>query len=224
MPAGNPRDIMPLHAILSMTLAGLAFTCPNIAAEIPIQAKAVLGGMIILLLISSEVQRNRVNAEIREADAKNCKSIQAPPLPRKFTLKLVTTAQTTPSEFADALTVTEQRSSWELKLKQSKVKDSSQSITISAEYIGISAPHEIAYDLEILPAKMQDKQSVASFLVHELTTMNQGLVKATTIYLLEEIANRPGSLRVTQFCQVSSEDEARSKLKRLISLRTMLGQ
>ena len=54
--------------------------------------------------------------------------------------------------------------------------------------------------------------------------MNQGLVKATTIYLLEEIANRPGHLRVTQFCQVNSEDEGRNRLKRFISLRVMLGQ
>lgn len=59
-------------------------------------------------------------------------------------------------------------------------------------------------------------------MVHELTIKNKGMVKAISIYLLEEIKNRPGLLRVTQFCQVNSEDEARSKLKRLISLRTML--
>lgn len=53
--------------------------------------------------------------------------------------------------------------------------------------------------------------------------MNQGLVKATTLYLLEEIANRPGQLRVTQYSQVNSEDEGRNKLKRFISLRVMLG-
>ena len=41
--------------------------------------------------------------------------------------------------------------------------------------------------------------------------------------MLEEIANRPGVLRVTQFCQVNSEDEGRNKLKKLISLRAMLG-
>ena len=53
--------------------------------------------------------------------------------------------------------------------------------------------------------------------------MNQGLAKATTIYLLEEIAFRPGVLRVTQCGQVNSEDEGRAKLKRFISLKTMLG-
>ena len=52
--------------------------------------------------------------------------------------------------------------------------------------------------------------------------MNQGLQKQTTLYLLEEIANYPGNLRVTQFSQINSEDEARSKLKKFISLRTML--
>ena len=60
-------------------------------------------------------------------------------------------------------------------------------------------------------------------MVHEETVLSQGLQKVTAIYLLEEIENRPGVLRVTQFCQANSEDEGRNKLKRLISLRTMLG-
>ena len=60
-------------------------------------------------------------------------------------------------------------------------------------------------------------------MINEVTSMNQGLIKATTIYLLEEIENRPGSLRVSQFCQVNSEDEGRSKLKRFASFKTMLG-
>ncbi len=89
------------------------------------------------------------------------------------------------------------------------------------EYIGTSAPHEVSYDFEIMAA--QSGSPLTSFLVNELTVMNKGLKKQTSIYLLEEIANRPGVLRVTQFCQVSSEDEARSKLKKLISLKTMLG-
>ena len=89
VPVGNPRDIMPTYVVFSMALAGLAFTCPSIAAEIPMEAKAVLGGMILLLAISAEIHRSRVNSEIREADGKNCTSIQAPPLPKKFTLKLI---------------------------------------------------------------------------------------------------------------------------------------
>mgnify|MGYP007082948859 CR=1 FL=1 len=59
-------------------------------------------------------------------------------------------------------------------------------------------------------------------MINELTVKNKGMVKQTAIYLLEEIANRPGLLRVTLFCQVSSEDEARSRLKRLTSLKVML--
>ena len=42
------------------------------------------------------------------------------------------------------------------------------------------------------------------------------------MYILEEIANRPGVMRATLFCQVNSEDEGRNKLKRFISLRIML--
>lgn len=62
-----------------------------------------------------------------------------------------------------------------------------------------------------------------SFMVHEETVLNGGLQKSQAIYLLEEIANRPGVLRVTQFSHVNSEDDGRNKLKRLIGLRTMLG-
>lgn len=44
--------------------------------------------MVILLAISHELQRSRVNAAINEAAAKNSKGIEATPLPKKFTLKL----------------------------------------------------------------------------------------------------------------------------------------
>ena len=61
-----------------------------------------------------------------------------------------------------------------------------------------------------------------NFLVNEQISMNQGLAKTNSIYLLEEIANRPGTMRATLFCQVSSEEEGRNRLKKFISLRTML--
>ena len=92
---------------------------------------------------------------------------------------------------------------------------------MSLSYVGSTTPHEVAYDFEILPQKTVS--TLTSFMVHEETVLSQGIQKATAIYLLEEIANRPGTLRVTQFSQVNSEDEGRNKLKRLISLRTMLG-
>lgn len=89
------------------------------------------------------------------------------------------------------------------------------------EYIGITAPHEIGYDFEVMTT--QSGSPLTTFLVNEMTVMNRGLQKCQSLYLLEEIVNRPGVLRVTQMCLVQSETEARSKLKRLISLKTMLG-
>ena len=38
VPVSNPRDIFPIHAIFSVTLVGLALTCPSIAAELPKEA------------------------------------------------------------------------------------------------------------------------------------------------------------------------------------------
>ena len=76
--------------------------------------------------------------------------------------------------------------------------------------------------METMPPRKVEKATVSSFLVHELGITNKGLNKNTVIYHVEEIANRPGSLRVTQYCSVYSEDEARSKLKRMISLKAFL--
>ena len=45
--------------------------------------------MVILIAISHEVHRMRVNSAINEANAKNCKGIEATPLPKKFTLKMM---------------------------------------------------------------------------------------------------------------------------------------
>ena len=48
------------------------------------------------------------------------------------------------------------------------------------------------------------------------------MATSTQIYLLEEVVNRPGSLRVSYFCEVTNESEARSRIKNLISLTTAL--
>ena len=103
MAAANPRDILPFHAIFGFSLLGLGVTCPSLAAELPLHAKLVLGGMFMLLLVSHELHRSRVNKAIAEANAKNQKVIASNPLPRKFTLKLMTEMQVTPAEFTDAL-------------------------------------------------------------------------------------------------------------------------
>ena len=96
---------------------------------------------------------------------------------------------------------------------------------MTLEYVNSSTANEVHYDFEQLASKYNvgpKKQTLACYLIHEHLIMNQGLQKQTTLYLLEEIANYPGNLRVTQFSQINSEDEARGKLKKFISLRTML--
>jgi len=40
-----------------------------------------------------------------------------------------------------------------LKLKSSKKKEAAANLTLQVEYIGLSAPHEIEYDFEVMPAK-----------------------------------------------------------------------
>ena len=59
--------------------------------------------MIILMTISHELHRMRVNSEINAMNAKNGKGLEATPLPKKFTIKMTAEVQATPAEFADAL-------------------------------------------------------------------------------------------------------------------------
>ena len=169
-------------------------------------------------MISHFLQKSRMNAACNEVIAKLNQGNEANPLPKKFSLKLVTEVHATPSEFADALCDENQRPNWELKLKQIKKKTKTH---LNIEYIGITNPHDVFYNFEILPPKNQ-KQTLTNFLANEHTSINQGLTKTDSLYLLEEISNRPGIMRVTFFCSVNSEDEGRNKLKRFISLRIML--
>ena len=107
----------------------------------------------MLLLISHELHRSRVNKAIDEANAKNQKVIASNPLPRKFTLKLMTEMQVTPAEFTDALSNPDLLNQWELRLKSAKKKAGALNLTLQVEYIGISSAHEISYDFEMLPEK-----------------------------------------------------------------------
>ena len=44
--------------------------------------------MIILMTISHELHRMRVNSEVNAMNAKNGKGLEATPLPKKFTIKM----------------------------------------------------------------------------------------------------------------------------------------
>ena len=91
------------------------------------------------------------------------------------------------------------------------------------EYVGVSGAHDVSYDLEILPL-ISAQLAMHNFMVFETTKTNSGINTTESIYLLEEIRERPGKLRVTYFTQVNSEDDARNKIKRFTSLKTMLAQ
>ena len=59
-PPQNPRDILPIHVVASIGLAGLIAANPTLL-ETPPQIQALIIGVIILLAISHEVQRMKVN-------------------------------------------------------------------------------------------------------------------------------------------------------------------
>ena len=59
-PPENPRDILPIHVVASIGLAGLIAANPSLL-ETPMELQALIIGVIILLAISHEVQRMKVN-------------------------------------------------------------------------------------------------------------------------------------------------------------------
>jgi len=149
---------------------------------VSLETQAVAVGIVILLAISHEVHRMKQQTAHREALGRFNQGIPANPLPKKFELKLVAEMQATPAEFADALLEETQRPSWELRLKQIKKKSA---FAMELEYLGTSAPHQVSYDLEILPATPSTQ--LTSLIVHEFTIKNKGMVQQASIYLLEEI-------------------------------------
>jgi len=83
----------------------------------------------------------------------------------------------------------------------------------------VTNPHLVTYDFEQLPMRAG---LPSTFMIHELTEKNKGMTKVTSLYLLEEVASRSGTLRVSFFTQVGSEDEARTKIKNIASLQTTI--
>ena len=65
--------------------------------------------------------------------------------------------------------------------------------TLELEYVGLTGSHIVSYDFEQMP---EQAGLPGSFLIHERTEKNKGMATSMTIYLLDEIANRPGFLRV----------------------------
>lgn len=126
--------------------------------------------MIILLAVSHEIQTMRVNKTFKEALAQLNKGAEMRPLPKKFALKLTTEMDATPAEFADALIDENERPNWELRLKEIKKKEQGK---LLLTYIGNTTPHEVSYDFEIIAQKVGS--NLNSFMVHEETTLSQGL-------------------------------------------------
>lgn len=153
----------------------------------------VLAGVIVLYAISTELHRMNIQQVHKDAVENFNKGIPMAPLPKKFGLKLTTVVCASPSEFADLLADEILRPQWELNLKQVKKKAIS---TLELEYVGVTNSHVVSYDFEPMPLSAG---LPASFMIHEHTEKNKGMAKATSIYMLEEISGRSGSLRISVY-------------------------
>jgi len=111
----------PAFLIVGIGMAGLAATCPEVLT-LPVEAQAVLAGVVVLLAISSELHKSQVDGVYREAMVKFGKGIEPIALPKQFELKLITEVVATPAELVDALMEETLRPLWEPNLKSIKRK------------------------------------------------------------------------------------------------------
>lgn len=101
-PMAIPRNMVPAYAILGVSLTAL-FTTESWLQELPVQTKAILIGIVIVMAISHEIYQMQLKSAYKQALANMAKGLESTPLPKKFALKLTAEMETTPAEFADAL-------------------------------------------------------------------------------------------------------------------------
>lgn len=132
------------------------------------------------------------------------------PLPNQISLKLMTSLVATPNEIAEALTCPKKRARWDLNCASAVQKGEAQ--------------------LDLTYTTSASKYSVSSFLlnhnstylVHEQVKINAGQSTTQRLYEIEEVENRPHTVRLTFFVKGVSELEARAAIKNLNSLRNFI--
>lgn len=168
---------------------------------------------IVLSLVFQEMTMQRLNKDYREALLHYERTANyTTDHVGKFEIRLQTVIMSTPQEIAECLTKPIVRMRWEHKLKTCTVTEDQW---LSLKYENSSTDYLVKYTFLMEPSGSKYK----NFLIIEDIVINRGLQNARKYYLLEEIANREGALRVRVFATVQGQVEARLLVKQLKSLR-----
>ena len=102
-PVEIPRDLLPLPWIIGIGFGVQSVLAPELTAQMTPGTKFVIYSIIVLMIISHEINyRRQVGAAVQSVD-QYAKHSSLKPLPKQFSLKLVTVINATPSEVANAL-------------------------------------------------------------------------------------------------------------------------
>lgn len=167
--------------------------------------------MILAYMANSTLKYRRAqNVYLAQLVRFNKLETEMQPLPNQIALKLMTSLVATPNEIADALTCPNKRIRWDLNCD--------------------SAVQNGEHQLDLRYTTSASKYSVVAlllnhnntYLVREQVKINAGQSSMLRLYEIEEVENRPHTVRLTFFAKGVTESEARSAIKNLNSLRNFI--
>lgn len=132
------------------------------------------------------------------------------PLPRAFSLKLVTSLIATPDEIAEALLNPDKRKLWDLNVE---IISAQKNNILDVQYTTSGSRYQLSHTL--LTHNNQ-------YLIHELIKINGGQTKAFRLFAIEEVDNRPYLVRLTLYISSITESEARQQIKNLNSIGSFI--
>jgi len=129
--------------------------------------KFVIYSIIALMIISHEINYRRQTSAAAKSVEQYSKHSSLKPLPKQFSMKLVTVINATPSEVANALADETQRPLWEPKLKEVKKEENGM---LSLQYVGYTTQYQRGFSFENLDNNLRQRR----FLINENVLINRG--------------------------------------------------
>lgn len=167
--------------------------------------------MILAYMANSTLKYRRAqNVYMAQLVRYNKLESELHPLPNQIALKLMTSLVATPNEIAEALTLSSKRIRWDLNC-DSAVQNGEQQLDL--HYTTSASKYSVC-------ALLLNHNN--TYLVREQVKINAGQSSTQRLYEIEEVENRPHTVRLTFFAKGVSESEARSAIKNLNSLRNFI--
>jgi hypothetical protein len=169
--------------------------------------------VVIVTYLITSLQQYLANEKVFKKEMERIIKLDAElhPLPKQFSLRLITSVVATPDEIAEALTSEEQRKHWDIHISSCKQENG----YLDIQYKNSGTFYQISHVL---------LNNQGKYIVRENKVRNGGQSQYNFFYLIEEVENRPYHARIMLFGAKQSESDARHQIKNLNSLRNFLQQ